>query len=103
MRTRPARMLLLMLRIEARRLEFALVPRVRRPFLALVALVGALAVGYAVQAVNDDEPAARPSSGATSSPTSSTAPRTVSRSVPSSRGGVPLSGLPRQVAATVGL
>jgi ribonuclease T1 len=63
------------------------VPRVRRPLLALIALVVALAVGYAVKAAQSDSPA--PRHAATSSVPTSTA--------------APLSSLPKQVAQTVAL
>ncbi len=62
-------------------------PRVRRPLLALIALVLALAVGYAIQAAQSDDPAPRHS--ATSSVAASAS--------------VPLSSLPKQVAQTLAL
>jgi ribonuclease T1 len=83
--TRPLR------RSDALRLESASVRsvrRARRPLLALVALVVALAVGYAVQG----------SGGGSHHPA-----RSSSASASTTAGEVALSTLPPQVAATVGL
>jgi guanyl-specific ribonuclease Sa len=63
------------------------VPRVRRPLLALIALVLALAVGYAVKAAQSDHP----------SPRHSATP-----SIQTSESS-PLSSLPKQVAQTLAL
>jgi ribonuclease T1 len=60
------------------------VPRVRRPLLALIALVAALAVGYGIKAARSDDPAPRPS---------------VSQTSPAR----PLSHLPQEVGQTVAL
>ena len=60
-------------------------PRVRRPLLALIALVLALAVGYAIKAARSDEPTPRHSATATVAPAQS----------------APLSSLPKQVAQTL--
>lgn len=61
-------------------------PRVRRPLLALIALVVAVAVGYGVNAVRSgNDPKPGPSVTAPASP------------------GTPLSGLPVQVRQTVGV
>jgi ribonuclease T1 len=68
-------------------LEFLAVPRVRRPLLALIALVLALAVGYAIKAAQSDD----------SSPKHSTT-STVAPSAPA-----PLSSLPTQVSQTLAL
>jgi hypothetical protein len=44
------------------------VPRIRRPLLALVALVAALAIGYGVRASqHDDHPAGHPGTNSSSS------------------------------------
>jgi guanyl-specific ribonuclease Sa len=68
------------------------VRRARRPLVALVALVLALAVGYGVKALNaDDDGPAHPLPGS-----ASTSPSAASSSVA-------LSALPAQVAATVRL
>jgi ribonuclease T1 len=61
--------------------------RVRRPLLALIALVLALAVGYAVKAAQSDDPAPRHSATSTVAPP----------------GSAPLSSLPKQVAQTLAL
>jgi ribonuclease T1 len=61
------------------------VPRVRRPLLALIALLIALAVGYAIKAAQSDEPQPR-------HPATSTAPTATT---------APLSSLPEQVAQTL--
>jgi guanyl-specific ribonuclease Sa len=63
------------------------VPRVRRPLLALIALVLALAVGYAVKAAQSDHPSPRHPATATVAPSQS----------------APLSSLPKQVAQTLAL
>lgn len=68
-------------------LESLAVPRVRRPLLALIALVLALAVGYAVNAARSDHPAPRHSDTASVAPS----------------GSAPLSSLPKQVAQTLAL
>jgi ribonuclease T1 len=68
-------------------LESLAVPRVRRPLLALIALVVALAVGYAVKAAQSDHPAPRHSTTASAQPSNS----------------APLSSLPKQVAQTLAL
>jgi ribonuclease T1 len=68
-------------------LESLAVPRVRRPLLALIALVVALAVGYAIKAAQS--PAPSPRQSATSSVQTSTA--------------APLSSLPKQVTQTLAL
>lgn len=70
------------------------VPRIRRPLLALIVLIAALAIGYAVKALNDDGSGDHRSS-TTSAPVS---PATDARS-----GAVPLSSLPPQAAGTVAL
>lgn len=84
-------------------------PRIRRPLLALVALLAALAVGYGFQAVDDNAPSSAPVSSSSlalseslseSSSESSSDP-TVPAS--SSSAGVPLSALPAQVGETVRL
>ena len=62
-------------------------PRVRRPLLALIALVLALAVGYAVKAARSDNPTPRHSATSTAAPARS----------------APLSSLPGQVAQTLAL
>lgn len=59
-------------------------PRVRRPLLALIALVAALAVGYGVKAAQSGHSSPQPSAPATATQT-------------------PLSSLPAQVAQTVAL
>jgi ribonuclease T1 len=61
--------------------------RVRRPLLALIALVLALAVGYAVKAARSDGPAPRHSATSTVAPSES----------------APLSSLPKQVTQTLAL
>ena len=65
-------------------------PRVRRPLLALIALIAALGIGYAVEASRSDAPSA-PASPSVSSP------------APGGLRTVPLTALPSQVAATVRL
>lgn len=78
--------------------------RVRRPLLALVALVAALAVGYAVQATRSDDPAPRPTTttSTTASATASTTARTTA--VPhGATDAVPLSQLPVQARQTLDL
>lgn len=62
-------------------------PRVRRPLLALIALVLALAVGYAIRAAHSHDPPPRQSSTATGA----------------SSKVAPLSSLPQQAAAIVAL
>lgn len=62
-------------------------PRVRRPLLALIALVLALAVGYAVKAAQSDDPSPKPSATSSVQPSES----------------APLSSLPKQVAQTLTL
>ena len=62
-------------------------PRVRRPLLALIALVLALAVGYAIKAAQSNSPSPR-HSATSSAKTSELAP---------------LSSLPKQVAQTLAL
>ena len=59
-------------------------PRVRRPLLALIALVVALAVGYGIRAARSDDSSPRPSATQSSAET-------------------PLSSLPEQAAQTVHL
>ena len=62
-------------------------PRVRRPLLALIALVLALAIGYAIKAARSDDPTPRQSATSTAAPAQS----------------APLSSLPKQVADTLAL
>jgi hypothetical protein len=50
------------------------VPRIRRPFIALIVLVAALLIGYIVNAVRDDKPA--------HPPTTTISPTTTSPSTP---------------------
>src|SRR5206468_1393255 len=64
------------------------VHRARRPFVALVALALALAIGYAVRAAQNDSPSGRSSPRATSSTSHSS-------------GTIALSALPREASATV--
>jgi len=73
------------------------VPRVRRPLLALLGLVAALAVGYGVQAGDQDKPAPSPRSSAAPAPSSGTSTAT---SDPSGLRVVPLSDLPPEASDT---
>lgn len=68
------------------------VPRIRRPLLALIVLIAALAIGYTIKALNDGGSGDKP--GTTTSATVS--PHAGS-------GAVPLSSLPPQAAGTVAL
>ncbi|MEO6884782.1 MAG: ribonuclease domain-containing protein [Jatrophihabitantaceae bacterium] len=66
-------------------------PRVRRPLLALIALILALLIGYGVNALRShDDPSPTPSATSQSSQRPSSA-------------GTPLSSLPKQAAQTVAL
>jgi len=69
------------------------VPRVRRPLIALIVLIVALAIGYAVNALSDSGSDGKPGTS-----TSAPAP-----SASTSHGAVPLSSLPSQAADTVAL
>lgn len=77
--------------------------RIRRPLLALIALVLALLVGYVVRALDSGD-SGGPATSAPPLP-SATASPIPGRPAPSSpsAAGVPLSSLPRQAAATVRL
>ncbi len=78
--------------------------RIRRPLLALIVLVVALLVGYAVQALDSRSGGSGGSTRPVRSATVSPIPgRPASSSQSSPAGEVPLSTLPVQVAATVAL
>lgn len=77
--------------------------RIRRPLLALIVLVVALAVGYTVRALQPDE-----SSGPSRSPSAGVSAGLSASAVPPSGSagrsdGTPLSSLPRQARDTVAL